>query len=231
MLILVACLVAGTVLWDYPVLLPLKLLVVAMHESGHALATLLMGGSVDRISLSANESGFCVSRLPEGAFRQIVVHSAGYLGSAVASAMLLLATFRFRLRRAVLWAMCAWLGLEALVWGRDPFTLFFCLGAAAVVGLLARFLPDGAVELLNLFLAAFSTLYAVIDLRDDLWNSAVRSQSDAELLARITYVPSIVWAALWTLASLAILFVFARAALRRRVPAPVMPVTLPSGRL
>ncbi len=229
--LLVACLVAGTVLWDYPVVWPLKLVVVAMHESGHALATLIVGGSVDRISLASNESGYCISRLPEGTLRQIAVYSAGYVGSAIAGSLLLLATFRFRLRRAVLGGMSVWLAGMGLLYGRDPFTLFFCLGGAAALGLGAKFLPDGAADALNLFLAAFSSLYAVIDLRDDLWNSAVRGRSDAALLADLTYVPSIVWAGLWTLGSLVILFFFARLALRKELPGrPVMPITLPTGR-
>ena len=46
---------------------------------------------------------------------------------------------------------------------------------------------------------ACPALYAVMDLKDDLWNSAVRSQSDAQLLADLTIVPAVVWAALWTL--------------------------------
>jgi len=230
--LLVACLVAGTFLWDYPVVLPLKWVVVAMHETGHALATLVMGGSVERVSLAANESGSCLSQMPDGVLRQVVVSSAGYVGSALAGAILLLATFRLRLRRAVTWGMCLWLGLLGVLSARDTFTLTFCLGAALVMALAARFLPDAALDALNLFLAAFSVLYVVRDLRDDLWNGDVRVHSDAGILAGITHVPSLVWAGLWTAASLAILFLFARAALRKTAPQyPAMPVTLPNGRL
>lgn len=230
--VLVACLVAGTLLWDYPVVLPLKLVVVAMHETGHALASLFVGGSVDRISLSSDQSGYCLSRLPEGTLRQITVYSAGYLGSTIAGSLLLLATFRFRMRRAVLGGMSVWLAVVGLLYGRDTFTLFFCFGAAAALGLAAKFLPDGAADALNLFLAAFSVLYAVIDLRDDLWDGAVRTRSDAALLSDLTYVPSIVWAAVWTVGSVVILFFFARLALRKELPRPpAMQVTLPTGRL
>jgi len=229
---LLAFLVLGTLLWDYPVVLPLKWVVVAMHETGHALATLVMGGSVDRISLSGDESGYCISRMPEGIFRQVAVSSAGYVGSALAGALLLLATFRFRLRRVVLWGLCLWLGLMGVLSARDTFTLSFCLGAAVTLALAARFLPDAVVEGLNLFLAAFSVLYVVRDLRDDLWTGDVRVHSDAGILAGITHVPSLFWAGLWTAASLALLFVFARAALRKDSPRfQGMPVTLPNGRL
>lgn len=195
--------------WDSPVLWPLKLLVVMMHESGHALATLLVGGSVDRIHLAANESGLCLSRIPTGVFNQIAVYSAGYVGSAVAGALLLLATFRFQARRWVLGAAGVWLAVMGVLYAGDAFTLMFCVGTAVVMALCARFLPAGAVDALNLFLAAFTALYVLFDLRDDLWNSAVRAQSDAALLAQLTWVPSIVWAALWSLLSVGLLGLFA----------------------
>ena len=195
----------GWFFWESPFLRPVKLLVVMMHESGHALATLIVGGSVDKITLSADESGACFSLLPPGVFRQIIVFSAGYLGSAVMGAVLLLLTFRFRLRRLVLGAACVWLVVMGLLYARDMFTLAFCLGTAVVLGLAAKFLPEGAVEVLNLFLAAFTALYALFDFRSDLWDSRVRGMSDAALLAQQTWVPAIIWAVLWTLLGVSLL--------------------------
>jgi hypothetical protein len=154
--------------------------------------------------MCSNESGQCLSLLPPGIFGQVAVFSAGYVGSAVAGAGLLIATFRFKLRRWVLGAAAVWLTLMALLYARDAFTLLFCFGTAGVLGAAAKWLPEDAVDLLNLFLAAFSMLYVVLDLRDDLW-SATRAQTDAALLADLTYVPSIVWALIWSVASLAIL--------------------------
>ncbi|MCP3097660.1 M50 family metallopeptidase [Myxococcus sp. K15C18031901] len=209
LVLLVSMLGVGWYFWYSPVFWPLKLLVVMMHESGHALASLLVGGSVDRIHLAANESGECLSRLPPGVLRQVVVYSGGYLGSAVAGAGLLLATFRFQLRRWVLGAACVWLVVMGVMYAGDAFTLAFCVGTAVVMGASAKWLPDGAVDFLNLFIAAFTALYAVFDLRDDLWNSAVRSRSDAALLSDITYIPAIVWAALWTLLAVALLAIAA----------------------
>lgn len=207
--LLVLMLGVGWYFWDSPFFWPLKVLVVMMHESGHALATLLVGGEVDSIHLAANESGSCLSRLPPGFFAKVAVYSGGYLGSAVAGAGLLLATFRFQLRRWVLGAACVWLTLMGVFYAGDGFTVFFCLGTAAAMGLGAKFLPDGAVDVVNLFIAAFTALYAVFDLRDDLWNSAVRSQSDAALLAELTPVPAMVWAVLWTLLAVGLLAVAA----------------------
>ncbi len=201
----IASVVVGVVFWDSPLVYPLKLLVVMMHESGHALGTLLVGGAVDQISIRPDQSGQCLSLLPPGLFGKVFVYSAGYVGSAIAGGALLIATLRFGLRRWVLGAACVWLAVMGLVYAGDPFTWIFCLVTAGAMGLGARFLPDGAVDVVNLFIAAFSGLYVVFDVRDDLWNSSVRAMSDAALLAELTYVPSLLWAALWTVAALGVL--------------------------
>ena len=205
MALLLVFLGVGWFFWDSPVLRPLKLLVVMMHESGHAIASLIVGGSVQSITLRADESGACLSALPPGVLRQIIVFSAGYLGSALMGAVLLLATFRFRLRRLVLGAACVWLAVMGVLYARDMFTLAFCLGTSAVLGLAAKFLPEGVVEVVNLFLAAFTALYALFDFRSDLWDSRVRAGSDAALLAQHTWMPAIFWAAVWTLLGISLL--------------------------
>ncbi|HVE86705.1 MAG TPA: M50 family metallopeptidase [Myxococcales bacterium] len=212
--ILVVCLAVGLLFWDSPLLWPLKILVVMIHESGHAVASLLVGGSVDRISISGNEAGQCLSRLPDSALGATIVYSAGYVGSALVGGVLLLSTYRYGVRRWMLGAASAWLVVMGLLYGRDLFTIAFCLGTAAVLAAAARWLPAELVDVVNLFLAAFCALYAVFDLRSDLWDGATRAHSDAALLAQLTSVPPIIWAVLWTAASLAILGAFLWRALR-----------------
>jgi hypothetical protein len=216
LLLLAALLVAGVVFWDFRVLWPLKVLVVMIHETGHALASLVVGGSVTKLSVAPNESGECLSMIPEGFFAKVVVYSAGYVGTTAASAALMILTFRFQARRVVLYAGCLWLALVMVFFARDGFTLLFCLGAGVALGLAAKYLPVAAVEWVNLFLASFCALYSAMDLKDDLWNSEVRSRSDAALLANVTIVPAVVWAALWTLLGVAILVGSGWWAVRRR---------------
>ncbi len=216
LLVLVALVALGLVFWDSPLLTPVKLLVVMGHESGHALATLLVGGQVQRVVLSADQSGACLSALPPGAWPTIFVYSAGYVGSAVAGAVLLILAFRFRLARGVLAAYALWLAAMAVLVAGSGFTVGFCLGMAAVLAAAARWLPMLGVRFLVLFLAAFTGLYALFDLRDDLWNATVRAHSDAALLAAHTPIPALLWAGLWSLLSVAILGWGAIAALRSR---------------
>ena len=215
-LLLLAFLTLGLVFWDSPLLTPVKLLVVMGHESGHAVATLLAGGKVQRVLLSPDQSGACLSALPSGAWRTILVYSAGYVGSAIAGAVLLLLAFRLRLARGVLATYAVWLAAVGVLVGGSFFTVAYCLAMAALLAAAARWLPVLGVRLLVLFLASFTGLYALFDLRDDLWNPAVRAQSDAALLAAQTSVPALVWAGLWTLLSVVILGWGAVVALRFR---------------
>src|SRR6266852_3390438 len=55
---------------------------------------------------------------------------------------------------------------------------------------------------LLVFLATFSVSYALYDIKDDLLHLASRGPSDAAALARLTFIPAVVWGAGWGLLSL-----------------------------
>ena len=211
---------AGLWFWSAPWLAPLRLLVVLVHETGHAIATLLFGGRVERIIVGADESGQCLSSLPAGWLPQIAVYSAGYLGSAISGALQLLLAFRFRLHRPVLYAMGAWVTAMGVISAGNAFTLAYCLAMGAVLLVLARVLPSGAVRGLVMVIAVFTGLYALFDLRDDLWMPGGGGPSDAVLLATQTHVPAIVWAVLWSVASVGVLALAGSLSVRRDVEHP-----------
>jgi Peptidase M50B-like len=224
-LLLVAFVALGVVGWEVSALWPLKLLAVLGHETGHALASMLVGGEVNQITVAPNEGGSCLSMIPQGFFARVVVSSGGYVGGAIIAALLLLLTFRWNFGRPMLAATSVWLVLIGLFYGRDLFTFVFCGVMAVAFGLAARFLPLGVVSAINLFMATFTALYAVMDLKDDLWNSAVRAQSDAQILADATHIPAIFSAFIWTLMSVAVVGVGAWYAVRRPIG-----VALPTAR-
>jgi hypothetical protein len=200
---LAAAAVLGILFWDSWPLYPFKLLVVLMHECGHAAATLLVGGSVDSIRISPDQGGMTLSRFSPSLLRQVVVDSAGYVGSAVSGSVLLYLAARTRQGRWPLIALAAWCALVTLLYVRDGFTLLFVGGCALALGLLARFGPAFLRRAVLLFLAAFSCCYALYDIRDDLLHlSGGPGGSDADALARVTLVPAIVWGVLWGALSL-----------------------------
>jgi hypothetical protein len=214
---------AGILFWNTWPLWPFRLLVVLMHESGHAAATLLVGGSVDRIQIAANEGGVTLSSYPASLWRQVVVSSAGYVGSTVSGCVLLAVAARSEEGRWPLVALAAWTGAVALLWVRDPFTLAFVAGATVALALCARYAPATVRRALIVFLATFSVSYALYDIKDDLLHLASRGPSDAEALAQATYIPALAWGLGWGLLSLVLVFLTLRHILSsgpRAVPSP-----------
>ena len=84
-------------LWQTPVVVPLKILIVFFHEVSHAIATFLTGGEVISLSISANQGGVVWSR---GGNRFITL-TAGYLGSLMIGIGLLIAATRTKADRVI----------------------------------------------------------------------------------------------------------------------------------
>ena len=224
---LAAAAVLGVLFWNTWPLYPFKLLVVLMHESGHAAATLLAGGSVDRIQISPDEGGVTLSRYAPSLLRSIFISSAGYVGSTVSGCVLLWTAARSKEGRWPLIALAAWCALVAVLYVRDGFTLVFVGGCALALGLLARLGAPLLRRGVLVFLAAFSCCYALYDIRDDLLHLQSRSGgSDADALARATFIPAIVWGVAWGLLSIALVALTLRRILvlqaRADSPAPAL---------
>jgi hypothetical protein len=220
LLALAAAAVAGILFWNTWPLYPFKLLVVLMHESGHAAATLLVGGSVEAIRISPDQGGVTLSRFPPSVLREIVIASAGYVGSAVSGCVLLYLAARSRSGRWPLIALAGWCMLVTLLYVRDAFTLLFVVGCALALGLLARFGVPWLRRAVLMFLAAFSCCYALYDIRDDLLHLASASGgTDADALARATFIPAAVWGVAWGALSIGLVLL----TLRRIQIAPAQP--------
>lgn len=205
LLTIAAAIGVGVLFWSNPVLYPLKLLTVLVHESGHALAAKLVGGTVESITIDQLEGGLCTFRFEPTFWNQVVTASAGYLGSALSGALLLLVTVRWRAGRFVLAALSLGLLVVTVLWARSFFTVGVALGMSVALGLAARFLPVDFSQVLATFIAVFNSLYALFDLRDDLWSAERRAGTDAALLEKATHIPSVVWAGLWSLLAIALL--------------------------
>jgi Peptidase M50B-like len=196
--------------WDSVFLLPVKLLAVMSHETGHALATLLVGGQVKGITIEIQEAGQCLSLLPDSTLAQVVVSSGGYLGSLIFALGLTYVSFRTAMERAMTLAVALWLGAVAFFLAQSTFTLTFSLAMALVFAALSRWAPSSVIRTVNSTLALLFVLYALVDLKLDLWNSEVRGLSDAGILARATHIPSLWWSVVWTVAAMGILGIGAR---------------------
>lgn len=178
-------------------------LLTIVHEGGHALAALASGRRLSGIRLHADTSGLTVSRgRPRGA-GMVVTALAGYPAPAVVG---LGAAALVAADRPVL---ALWLGLllllSVLVWIRNLFGLYVVL-VAGVLLLGVTWWGTPTVQGMTAWtLTAFLLLGAprtVLDMQSERRRRRTRS-SDADVLARITPLPALVWVGFLLLASLA----------------------------
>jgi hypothetical protein len=214
-IILAAMFVAVWLLWDTPIVYPIKIFVVILHELGHAVAALLTGGQVVSIQIFPDEGGLTTTR---GGW-PFVILSAGYLGSLLAGGVLLYLSSHRRRGRALMIVLAGLIALSTLLFFRNFFGVVYGLLAAAAMFFSAYRLP-GAVNFYILrFIAIASCLYALLDIRSDLFTFAPAGSglvNDAVALSRLTGIPSLIWAGSWLIISLVMLVFFLSRAARVR---------------
>ncbi len=198
-------------LWQTPVVLPLKLLVVFFHESSHALAALLTGGSVESISINPRQGGVTVTR----GGNLFALLSAGYLGSLAIGVAILLIALRTHWDRALMAALGGLALLIAALYLRDPFALAFGVGTGLVLLGMAWALPHDAVDLVLRLIGLASMIYVPRDIFDDTIRRAGEA-SDAAALARAFGGTAMLWGALWLLIALAAISASLRRGLGQR---------------
>ncbi|KAK3378476.1 peptidase M50B-like-domain-containing protein [Podospora didyma] len=199
--VIAAYIVVIALLWNIPyiryVLWPFKMLVIAFHEFGHALACVLTGGRVKSISLDPNEGGVTHMQGGKNAFTL----PAGYLGSSLIGALLTFAGFNI-VASKIASIVVGVTFLFTLWWGRkDWLTILTVLLA---VGLLIGcwFISHAeALRYVVLFIGVMSSLYSVWDICDDLILRKINS-SDASVFAKRYGGSSQCWGVIWSIFSL-----------------------------
>jgi hypothetical protein len=199
---------------------PFRIFVTFIHEGGHALAALVTGNSVASLSVAMNASGETYTS-QGGFFSQILVASAGYLGSMAFGALLLVLIRRSVAARVVLigsaaivFALTLIFGLfKPLVTGNSlsgiPFTLV--AGVLLSIGLvaLAKFASPRVATFFVSFLAVQCVLNALLDLKTVFFLSSPFAPSvptDAINMASATGIPAIFWTIVWIAIAFGILW-------------------------
>jgi len=209
---------------------PFRIFVTFIHEGGHALAALLTGNSVASLSVAMNASGETYTT-QGGIISQVLISSAGYVGSMAFGALLLI------LIRKAIAARIVLLGCGILVfamtmiygfikplfwvnaWSGIPFTLLAGLLISAGLVLIARFASARVAAFFVSFLAVQCVLNALFDLKTVLFLSAPFGptvQTDALNMANATGIPAIFWTIAWIAFALGILWFAMRLYVSRR---------------
>jgi hypothetical protein len=197
-----ASLVLSLTPWGQIVLYPFRLFTTWVHECGHAVAALAVGGSVEAITIAADGSGLTRSRIPVGRLSEGVVASAGYLGASLVGCVLIASARVERWARPILWAAGICLLLTGLLWVRNLFGLVVVLAWAAGLLLMGERAGKNATRFVLGLLAVQVALNAVYDVRTLF---LVDGPTDATAMAKLFLLPSWVWAGLWMLASVMML--------------------------
>ncbi|HVY61133.1 MAG TPA: M50 family metallopeptidase [Planctomycetota bacterium] len=203
-LTLVAIFIAVCFFWNTPVVYPLKVLVVFLHEISHGVAAVLTGGSIGHIQVNANEGGEC-----RASGIRFVTLSAGYLGSMLAGATLIVLASRTRLDRAICALLGGFLLLMTLLYvdrAENGFGWGFGLAAGTALIVAARALPERFADLALKTIGLTSCMYAILDIKSDVIDRRGIG-SDADMLADLTHVPALIWGLLWIALALAVAFI------------------------
>jgi hypothetical protein len=188
--------------WAPILLYPFKLFTTWVHECGHALAAVLVGGRVAAITIQPDTSGLTQSYVPASRLAQGVVASAGYLGAAVMGCLLMAATRVTRWAHAILLGVGACLLLTLVLWMRNLFGALVVLAWGVALIALARKGLAQAVRFVLGLLAVQVALNAVYDIRVLF---LVEGRTDAVAMSRLFLLPAWLWATAWMVLSLALL--------------------------
>jgi hypothetical protein len=163
--------------WNTPLLYPIKLLVVLLHEMSHGIAGILTGGKVDKITICTQLGGACYI---SGGW-DFVILPAGYLGSMFWGALLMLLASERRIAAKVSLFFSVILLFVTIIYVRTWAGILIGLGA----GFFFLFLSFKASAGMNKFflqLIGFtSSLYAIIDIKEDLIDRTVPGSDAYEM--------------------------------------------------
>jgi peptidase M50B-like protein len=221
---LLAATAISVVLWFIPfaevLTYPFRIFVTFIHEGGHALAALLTGNTVDYLNVAPNASGETYST-HGGLLSQIFISSAGYLGAMAFGGLLLVLIRKAIAARIVLLASGVFIFALTMIYGLFkplysfnglsgiPFTLLMGVLISAGLVLMARFASARVATFFVSFLAVQCVLNALFDLKTVFFLSAPFAPTvptDAVNMSHATGIPAILWAAVWIMLALGILW-------------------------
>lgn len=221
-------LLASLLLWNLPfggvLLYPFKLLATWLHELSHGLAMLLTGVGFERVLIYRDTSGLAYGSSEAGRLASAVIAAAGYMGTPLWGALLLVVSPDARWARRALLVLAALLvGTAVTVIDMPDGDRFgpWAIGAIGAACAAAALVMPGRLRLaIAHFIAAQSCVDALLDIRvllrpSQVVGGKIAGASDAHNMAQATFATTATWAVwtwaiIWLLWSLAVLYVALR---------------------
>lgn len=185
------------IFWETPIVYPIKIFIVLMHEINHAIIAIFTGGSVESIRFSLNLSGLTITK----GGNLLLIASAGYLGSLILGVLLYLSADMMRLRK---W-LTAGLSITILVVTvnliEGGVQIFLSLLIALFFFILPRYINEKFIKLFLKFIGLTSCLYVLVDIKQDLLTTTLR-ETDTQILEYILGVPALLIGFIWFIVSI-----------------------------
>ncbi|TDU28491.1 peptidase M50B-like protein [Panacagrimonas perspica] len=190
---------------------PLSLLSTVVHELGHGLVALMLGGDLHRLYVWSDGSGVAQYSGDFGRFASAATAAGGLLGPPVAAMFLFLASRSEIGARRALAVFALVLSISLLLWVRNLFGLFFIASLCALLVLLLWKGSARVAQLVTAFLAMQLTL-SVFSRADYLFTASAQTAqglgpSDTAQIAEALLLPYWIWGALIAAVSLVVLWV------------------------
>lgn len=155
------------IFWRFPIINPIKLMVVLFHEFSHVLAAYMTGGIVFGIAIDPGGAGVT---LGVGG-NQVLILLAGYAGSVLIGYSLYILSAIWD--SAEVWALLCILACFSMLFGwLNDFTAYFGIWTLSLMLLLLFVLPDDERKLIIRFVAIGSCFYPLIDIFGDIISSS-----------------------------------------------------------
>lgn len=188
---------------------PLILLSTLVHELGHGLMALLLGGQFMALYIWPDASGLAVYQGAYSPWQQALIAATGLLGAPMAAAGLFGAGSSAIASRRVLAGFAALLLLVAVLWARNLFGFVFIVALITILGWIALKAGAHAAQFAVVFLSVQLCL-SVFSRSDYLFMRAAETAqgmgpSDTAQIAAALFLPYWFWGAAVGLASVLIL--------------------------
>jgi len=167
---------------DMVVFSPLKYLYTSLHESMHVVATLLTGGMVTSYVINDDFSG----HITRGGGNGVIISTAGYVGSAVVSGLLIKYSLNNKKSAIVLTCVLISIIVISVVYTETLFSTGFLISLIISVVLLFFVFKTTLDSHIAIFLGTFFTFQSLDDIKLYLFRGVQNGeylQTDAYLLS------------------------------------------------
>jgi hypothetical protein len=214
-------LLVSLLLWNLPsggvLLYPFKLLATWLHELSHGLTMMITGAGFDEVLIYRDTSGLAYAHYRIDDAGSAVIAAAGYMGTPLWGALLLVVTPTARAARWAMLVLALLMAATAILFVGNDFGVWAVSGMAGAFAVAAIALPARWRVATAHFVAAQSCVNALLDIRVllrpmQVVNGEIADNSDAHNMAMATFGTSETWAVwtwaiVWLVWSLVVLFV------------------------